>query len=193
MTPLSLTTARLICPLVMSSLMMRMVQNQILYPISFTGGAPPVFWCKRLREGGNNLKITGLYDGVRNGVYLGHLLGTNSSSITCTLGPKQPPLSALPCCKYCSYHQPIEDKHIEWNALMLNGLHWNPESLHAFSLSPLIQFVIVAASESGPSDSLASYSCSWLHPLFLQAKTAANLEDNPNWWQEMSRPFHKEF
>ncbi len=76
---------------------------------------------------------------------------------------------------------------------MLNGLNWNPESLHVFLSSPLIQFVTLAASESGFFDSLASLVCGWLHPLFLQAKTAANQEDNPNWWQAMNGPFHEEF
>ncbi len=76
---------------------------------------------------------------------------------------------------------------------MLNGLHWNPESLHALSSSPLMKFVTLAASESDSSDSLALLVCSLLHPLFLQAKTAANQEDNPNWWQAMNSPFHEEF
>ena len=59
--------------------------------------------------------------------------------------------------------------------------------------SPLAKFVNVAASDCGYTGSAKDLIVNWIHPLFLQARSAASKEDNPNYWQAMNGPFAEEY
>eukprot|EP01082_Thalassiosira_pseudonana_P009463 g8665.t1 g8665 contig3:647373-650417(+) len=59
--------------------------------------------------------------------------------------------------------------------------------------SPLAKFVTLAASECGYTGNAKDLIVNWIHPLFLQARSAASKEDYPNYWQAMNGPFAEEY
>jgi len=59
--------------------------------------------------------------------------------------------------------------------------------------SPLLTFVHFAANDCGYQGTRYELIATWVHPLFLKAKTAASKEDNPNWCTAINGPFKEEY
>ena len=71
-------------------------------------------------------------------------------------------------------------------------MHDMPD-IESVMASPLAKFITFAANDCGYNGSAKDLMVNWIHPLFLQAKTAASKEDNPNWNQAMNGPFADEY
>ena len=59
--------------------------------------------------------------------------------------------------------------------------------------SPLSKFIHLAANECGYNGTIEELVCTWIHPMFLKARSEASQLDNPNWWQAMNGPFAAEY
>ncbi len=64
------------------------------------------------------------------------------------------------------------------------------EDLLASSLSKIFAF---AANDYRHSGSFTEMFVTAVHPFFLKAKSEANKEDNPNWYQATNEPFADEY
>ena len=59
-------------------------------------------------------------------------------------------------------------------------------SVEELMASPLSRFIHLAANDCGYSGSVQELICTFVHPLFLKAKSEASKHDNPNWKTAMS-------
>lgn len=76
---------------------------------------------------------------------------------------------------------------------MLSMMDWSVPSIRELFDSGLGRFIGFAAKECGYSGSVKDLLVNWIHPMLLQAKSAASKEDNPNWFQAMNGPFADEY
>ena len=58
---------------------------------------------------------------------------------------------------------------------------------------PISNYITLAANDCGYSVTAEEIIVNYFHPLFLKAKAAASLEDNPNWRQAMNGQFADEY
>ena len=66
-------------------------------------------------------------------------------------------------------------------------------SVESLMASPLSKFIPFAANDCGYSGTRHELIASWVHLLFLKAKTEASKQDNPNWWAAMNGPFRDKY
>ena len=91
------------------------------------------------------------------------------------------------------YLKQLDQRKQEHTAYTLGAMEWEVPSIEALMQSPLAKFIHFAAYNIKYNGLLDSLVCELTHPLMLQAKTAANKEDNPNLWQAMNGPFAEEY
>ena len=77
--------------------------------------------------------------------------------------------------------------------MALNTTKMNVPTVAELMNSPLAKFIHLAANDCGYSGSKKEIIYSWVHHLFLKAKSAASKEDNPTWKEGMNGPFAKEY
>ena len=58
---------------------------------------------------------------------------------------------------------------------------------------PISNYITLAANDCGYSGTAEELTVDYVHPLFLKAKAAESLEDNPNWRQVMNGQFSDEY
>ena len=66
-------------------------------------------------------------------------------------------------------------------------------SVESLMASPLAKFIHFAANDCGYSGTRHELIASWVHLLFLKAKTEASKQDNPNWRSATNGPFREEY
>ena len=77
--------------------------------------------------------------------------------------------------------------------MALNTMDMNVPTVAELMNSPLAKFILLAANDCGYLGSKKEIICSWVHPLFLKARSAASKEDNPTWKEDMNGPFAEEY
>jgi hypothetical protein len=118
----------------------------------------------------------------------------------CSLSAKPPPIASRLSRKKLKYRQRLARRK-EIGDMMLQmqsfGDTQNSEdgvpTVEEILNSPIAKFIHFAAQESGYEGGVKDLIVTWVHPLFLKAKSAASKEDNPNWWQAMNGPFAEDF
>jgi hypothetical protein len=75
----------------------------------------------------------------------------------------------------------------------LQEMEMDIPSVEVLLASPLAKFIHLAANNCGYSGSKRELIANWVHPLFLQAKSAASKEDNPNWKDAMRGDYANEY
>ena len=77
--------------------------------------------------------------------------------------------------------------------MALNTMEMNASTVAELMSSPLAKFIHLAAKNCGYRGSKKEIFFSWVHPLFLKAKSAASKEDNPTWKEATNVPFAEEY
>ena len=75
----------------------------------------------------------------------------------------------------------------------LGAMDWKVPSVYVLLEDTLTKFVHFAAADCGFDGSIEALLVNWLHPLILEANTASNDGDIPNWKQAMNGSFADEY
>ena len=117
----------------------------------------------------------------------------NRQKFYCTDGTKQPPRAARLPRKKRQYKARLARKKLQEVYCTMNQMEWEVPSAERLMQSDLARFVHFAASDCGFNGTVEELAVGWLHPLMLAAKTMANQNDNPTWFQAMNGPFSEEY
>ena len=120
-------------------------------------------------------------------------INNNKQRLCCTLGPKQPPRSALLARKKREYKCRLVRKKLKEANSTICSQSWEVPSAEVLLKSDLARFVHFAATDCGFDGTIESLVANWLHPLMLAAKSKRNDADNPSWIQAMNGPFSQEY
>jgi len=110
-----------------------------------------------------------------------------------TFGAKQvPPRASTLSKKKRKYRQRMALLREKGDADLQN-MPFDIPSVDELMKSPLAKFIHLAANDCGYRGSQRELIATWVHPLFLKAKTAASKLDNPNWRDAMRGDYAEEF